>query len=182
MTNKEKLMMIPADKLVDLFDMENIMCEKCIARKVCKNNAMPCRETIIEYLNAEVANATDEAVDKLPEWVHPGSLVYDTRLPDGFRYRRLVAFDDVGTKDVNTCVFEARVRAMTSDELKELVGKVITFDNGHKGLCGFYEAQTALIGIWDTWYCSDDLLEKGGTVDGKPCKVFEHFEKGEWVK
>lgn len=196
MTNKEKLMMLHSDELIDLFDMENIRCDECIAKEVCKEDDMTCRATIIAYLDAEADDNTNtnKDVDTFPEWCQPGCFVYDERCPAGSRYQKVVEIsekhpglcvlehDYISAQDINKDVFQARVRELTSVELYKLVGKVITFDNGDKGLCTFYEVGPALITIGDTFYCAEDLIEKGCTVDGKPCKVFEHFENGEWVK
>ena len=79
----------------------------------------------------------------------------------------------------------ARLRPYNADELRGLVGKVVTNEEGNDYLCTVFNRATdnsvAVVDI-DTWVCAEYMLEHGYTINGKPCGVLEHFEKGEWVE
>lgn len=82
----------------------------------------------------------------------------------------------------------ARLRPYNADEMKALLGKVVTekeFDY-YAYLVTAYTAKLdgknlVAVGIDDAWVQSDDVL-KLYTIDGKPCGILEHLEYGEWVE
>lgn len=128
----------------------------------------------------------------LPDWCKVGALGYDC-VPGYFKVIEIIDGDDNikvrwlnagkdGSVLRNGLEYkkEARLRPYNADEMKALVGKVITLPDGAVALCTAYSAQNNLVIIDNTSWKPYSLIALGYTIDGKPCGVLEHLENGEW--
>ena len=130
----------------------------------------------------------------LPDWCKVGELVYYIpfakyckieQMDSGFMLR-FANGDSTAIPIQDVCnLAQAKPRPYNEYELRGLVGKVVTNEEGNDYLCTAFNRATdnsvAVVDI-DTWVCAEYMLEHGYTIDGKQCGVLEHFEKGEWVE
>lgn len=130
----------------------------------------------------------------LPDWCKVGEWVYYEprsayckieQMCDGFMLRFINGNSTAIPRcDVKT-IKQARLRPYSADEMKALVGRVVTNAEGNDYLCTAFKRATdnsvAVVDI-DTWVGATYILEHGYTVDSKQCGVLEHLENGEWVK
>lgn len=130
----------------------------------------------------------------LPCWCKVGELVYYIpfaeyckieQMDSGFMLR-FTNGDSTAIPAQDACNLAlAHLRPYNADELRGLVGKVVTNAEGNDYLCTAFNRATDnsvdVVDI-DTWVCAKYMLEHGYTINGKPCGVLEHFEKGEWVE
>lgn len=136
---------------------------------------------------------------ELPEWCKPGAWVFDCNERE---YAKVIditgEIEDVdliyiGTKERVTksrkyiidCCFQARVRPYCSQEMKQLVGRIL--DNGTRmAMVTACEPDNVLarlqevVFMADDWYTAENLIEYGYTIDGKPCGILEFNDDGEW--
>lgn len=126
---------------------------------------------------------------KLPDWCKPGAWIYTSseqylkingvsidlqkiELSNGATWSKQDIIDEA--------VF-ARLRPYNAEEMKALVGKVISHQPNAYLCVGFHRGnETVDYGPYR--HTEQDLLKTGATIDGKPCGVLEHLENGEWVK
>ena len=90
-------------------------------------------------------------------------------------------------QEISTLFSCARLRPYNADEMRGLVGKVVTTSSGrHCTLVTAYKQEYSAIEpqvMLNKWLYATDLLNGGNTIDGKPCGVLEHLnENGEWVE
>lgn len=134
----------------------------------------------------------------LPDWCKVGRCGYDNEQERYFEVTNIdkkwvdieYLDDGIGAtcdySDIQKCS-EARKRPYNAEEMKALVGKIITSTDGDVSIITDYSPHSAeynvasiyFIGGWST---ADELLKYNYTIDGKPCYVLEHLESGEWVK
>lgn len=140
-------------------------------------------------------NATDwqnsliERHATLPDWCEVGEWVYNTVYKEYVQISDIDEFE-VSLKDGAYCSMgiksfledcrQARLRPYNAEEMKALVGKVITFTDGAVALCTAYSVQNNIVIIDNTSWKPDSLINVGYSINGKPCGVLEHLENGEW--
>lgn len=126
----------------------------------------------------------------LPDWCKVGEWVYLCNCT----YSRIVSINDchvnlengisVGKNSIHEEMVSARLRPYNAEEMKALVGKVLTC-NSRSTPCSFLvvyaEGDGSFIESYRFRYTAKELKDYF-TIDGKPCGVLEHLEDGEWVK
>jgi hypothetical protein len=168
-----------------------------------------CSYSKYKHIDNAVFDASDwknsmikRPVKELPDWVKVGNLVYCSKtgnygeiktIKDNKIYLRLINTDEVLPVKLNMVLKNgrpARKRPFNEAEMKALVGKILT----HKQT-GDLTLVTDFINEYDKDldyhystvfafgenYTDGDLMDDC-TIDGKPCYVLEHLEKGEWVE
>ena len=142
-------------------------------------------------------NSLIERPAKLPEWCKVGEWVYCTQTGN---YGKILSVDaeQVNIQLSSNETFSAktnmmlkygkaaRLRPYNADEMRGLVGKVVTTSSGrHCTLVTACKQEYSVIEpqvMLNKWLYATDLLNGGNTIDGKPCGKLEHFENGEWVE
>jgi hypothetical protein len=136
------------------------------------------------HANAEwkEVDVVEEVVD-MPEWCEMRNIVYHQG-----EYLKVVGeigYDAVilsnGKQASITELVEARLRPFNEKEMRELVGKTITYKTSEEVFLVTYFNKVH-VGLGHLCLTAEDLLNKYTKVDGTPCGVYEHFENGEWVK
>jgi hypothetical protein len=138
-------------------------------------------------------NSLIERPAKLPNWCEVGEWVwsdgeYHKIIETGDDWIRTEWNDNTGIWGLNILhqFSQARLRTYNAEEMRELVGKVVTTSSGrHCTLVTACKQEYSVIEpqvMLDKWMYATDLLHGGNTIDGKPCGVFEHLENGEWVE
>lgn len=141
---------------------------------------------------------------KLPDWVKVGELGYEPmigyyKIVNFFNKGKIVQilrFENnttyaLGIKDFNPYHCEARKRPFNADEMRVLVGKVLT-DKGNGNVTmvtdfineydKYEDYNYCMIYAYGEHYVAEDLINEY-TIDDKPCYKLEHLnEKGEWVE
>jgi hypothetical protein len=183
-------------------------CDKCRTREctinVSLNDAFltsklscPARFDIYEWKlvedNTDKVGYPIENKKELPDWVENGDYGYH----EEYGYIRLSVIDDteseahiVNTNEsinvdnegfFNGRIVEAQYHPFTDDELKSMVGKIVTTADGDISLVTDYE--NGGVCICGGWFDSDHLAESRWEFEGKLCQVLKHRNsKGEWVK
>lgn len=130
---------------------------------------------------------------ELPDWVENGAYGYH----EEYGYIRLSVIGDTESEahivDTNESInvdnegffngriVEAQYHPFTDDELKSMVGKIVTTADGAISLVTDYE--NGGVYIYGGWFDSDHLAESRWEFEGKSCQVLKHRNsKGEWVK
>jgi hypothetical protein len=130
--------------------------------------------------------------NKLPDWVKVGAIGYSNEYNDYFEivditsnFVRVNLFNEEyllhGYDTVREHCIEARKRPFNEKEMKALVGKVIGWENNLE-LVISYNAADGDVYVDQMWCSAKYLMDNEYTIDGKPCYVLEHLEKGEWVE
>ena len=138
-------------------------------------------------------NSLVERSTKLSDWCKVGEWFYDHHqhvydkiiaIEDGSRYCIKTKNKGFFTVDYATeNLVPARLRPFNTDEMKALVGKVLsqrTYD--FRGLIHYADAAGRSIQVSNFTYSSEELMEGKYTIDNKPAGVLEHLENGEWVQ
>ena len=118
---------------------------------------------------------------ELPDWCKIGALAYG----DG-RYGKITGINrtdgkiDIGETGhfipVEDCA-EARIRPYNSDEMRELVGKVIETKRDSGLITGYRGVENKVFVGLNNRYTAEELLAMNATFsDGSPCGVLEHFD------
>ena len=132
---------------------------------------------------------------KLPDWCKVGEWIYSRHTNS---YDKITAIEDdcyYCVKTENKChytigyikedIVPARLRPYNAEEMKALVGKVVTRKNDNAFLVTAYtprlEENLSAVDIDNMWVRPGDVLEDY-TIDNAPCGVLEHLENGEWVQ
>lgn len=144
-------------------------------------------------------NSMIERPVKLPDWCKVDAMGWHKRCG----YFKITYIDDVSKRvDIQqvedrsegylsfhtVCneTVQARLRPYNADEMKALVGKVVTTSSGrHCTLVTACKQEYSSIQpqvMLNKWLYATDLLNGGNTIDGKPCGKLEHLENGEWVE
>lgn len=159
------------------------------------------KEEVDSAENAQFGNSEQLPSNprKLPDWVKVGAIGYDLINKEYFEIKSFDMdnnfvetkyFDTIGTmtndslwtyKEIIETAVQARKRPFNADEMKAMVGKVLSGDKfDYCALITYTEAE--MIETQHYTYTSDELID-GYTIDGKPCFKLEHLnEKGEWVE
>jgi hypothetical protein len=136
-------------------------------------------------------NSLVERPAKLPDWCKAGEWVWATTFNTYFKIDEVDALfiggkgisgNDYSVKSEN--VRQARLRPYKEEEMKALVGKVLTSksrSNPFSFLVVYAEGDGSFIESHRFKYTAKELKDFF-TVDGKPCGVLEHLEEGAWVK
>lgn len=143
-------------------------------------------------IEPKVANLQPK-VATLPDWCKVGEWAYSTVYKEYVKITGIdefeVEFDSGAYYAVLHKVFRedykpARLRPYNAEEMKALVGKVLTSNSRSTPfsfLVVYAEGDGSFIESYRFNYTAEEL--KGYfTIDGKPCGVLEHLEDGEWVK
>lgn len=131
---------------------------------------------------------------KLPDWCKVGKWVFDSNNGYGEitsiqedRSSCCIEFDggadDFVSEDF-TKLKQARLRVFNAEEIKALVGKVLTrnsLSTPFSFLVVYAEGDGSFIESYRFKYNAKELKEHF-TIDGEPCGVLEHLEDGEWVE
>ena len=131
--------------------------------------------------------ATDLQDKKLPDWCKVGSWVYTCNGD----YRKIERIEkgivslsgglDIPFGDIHSEIVSARLRPYNAEEMKELVGKVISTSEDKTFLVLAHSGNTVLFG--EVLHTPEDLtLDIYKLPNGSPCAILEHLENGEWVK
>lgn len=145
--------------------------------------------------------ATDLQDKQLPDWCKRNGYVYDSR--NGYGKIKSVRDDrsacyiefDGGAGDFVPEAFaelkQARCRPYNADEMKLLVGKVLTYiKNDNLNMVTDYINEVdeddpsyhyCTVYVNGDHYVASELLDEF-TINGSPCGVLEHLENGAWVK
>ena len=137
-------------------------------------------------------NSLIERPAQLPGWCKVGEWIYTS----SEEYLRVESIDHSKIKlsngatwseqDIIDEAISARLRPYNADEMRSLVGKVVTTSSGrHCTLVTACRQEYSVIEpqvMLNKWLYATDLLNGGNTIDGKPCGKLEHFENGEWVE
>lgn len=129
-----------------------------------------------------------EIKQELPDWCKVGERVwsdgdYYEVIETGADWFRTSRNGDTGLWGANILpqFSQARLRPYNAEEMRGLVGKVISHQLDAYLCVGFHRGnETVDYGPYR--HTEQDLLKTGATIDGKPCGVLEHFVDGEWVK
>jgi hypothetical protein len=142
-------------------------------------------------------NSLIERPAKLPDWCKVGEWVWINGRPDRLYYNgygkitQVEPYIDVlmGTDDnaPNTSISldslsPARLRPYNAEEIKSLVGKVLS-GNTFKfcALVLYTDGKSNRIETLHSDYCAEELAQSYN-IDGEPCGVLEHLENGKWVE
>ncbi len=130
-----------------------------------------------------------EKKETLPDWCKVGEWVWS----DG-KYHKIIETgqDWIRTAwDDHTGIWgnilhqfsQARLRPYNAEEMKALVGKVLSQKSyDFRGLIHYASASGNKIDVSNFTYSSEELIGSDYTIDGKPCGVLEHLENGEWLE
>lgn len=140
--------------------------------------------------NAELFEKTEEA--DLPDWCEVGGWVWSQ--DDGYGKITVVREDpptcfvhfNGGGGDFDPESFkrlkQARLRPYNEEEMKSLVGRIVTSVKGDVCLCTDYDAGLGEVCIYGDWFSNTELLNSVWQINDMHCGVFEHLnEDGEWV-
>lgn len=131
--------------------------------------------------------------EQLPDWVKVGNLVYCSKtgiygeiktIKDNKIYLRLINTDEVLPVKLNMVLKNgrpARKRPLNADEMKALVGKVLETPHVALLVNAYGKVTKEVSTAWGN-YTDEALMNRGFTLDGKPCYKLEHLENGEWVE
>lgn len=133
----------------------------------------------------------------LPEWCKVGEWVWYPEDMAGGRYLKITEIRGGGVYakekedyDPDYLCFDlvrkyskqARLRPYTADEMRALVGKVVSCSTNAYMCINFRAGDNATVDYGPYRHTAKNLLEYGATLGGKPCGVLEHYENGEWVE
>lgn len=135
-------------------------------------------------------NSLIERPAKLPDWCKVGEWVWVKSAEtyeqiEEIEGRNIICgtmFFDVGA--IGKTVFEARLRPFNAEEMRGLVGKVLTSNSRSTSfsfLVVYAEGDGSFIESYRFKYTAEELKDHF-TIDGSPCGVLEHLENGEWVE
>lgn len=146
-------------------------------------------------LSEQYHNAPEKKT--LPDWCKVGKWVYAICLESGtgdfFKIREIRTEADIilkvgeGETDwllFGNHIFPARLRPFNADEMKALVGKVLTSNSRSTPfsfLVVYAEGDGSFIESYRFKYTAKELKDYF-TIGNTPCGVLEHFENGEWVE
>jgi hypothetical protein len=120
----------------------------------------------------------------LPDWCKVGEWYYDKVIK---QYLQIDSFDMAHKarwgQDLKNGVFvQARKRPFNAEEMRNLLGKVVTNGTDAFLICVYYGETNCVSAGSFAEFNAKSLIKNNFTVDGKPCYVLEHLENGEWVK
>lgn len=155
-----------------------------------RSELIPGKFTYINWSESRIKRP----VKALPDWCKVGEWVYHDS--DGYYYtvKSVDAEKDViqiGDKkaqytytvnEIKTFFSQARLRQYTTEEMRELVGKVFEDRDGNLYLAVSYIPRGRGLLVGGFYFNAQEILDGGFIIDGKPCGVFEHLENGEWVE
>ena len=144
-------------------------------------------------LSEQYHNGPEET--KLPEWCKVGEWVFadPEKVFGPAGYKKIKATDGLGLTFADGCciyfsdkIKQARLRPYNAEEMKALIGKVVTKKNGDAFVVTAYTPELdsrklSAVDIDDMWVTPDDVL-KDYNIDNKPAGILEHRENGEWVQ
>lgn len=148
-----------------------------------------------EVDSAENAQTTNEQFgnsEQLPDWVKVGAVGYDGMNNeyfevievnnDSFRAKSIGSSDSCSGLYFNEFCSEARKRPLNADEMKALVGRLLTTVDGDVSIATVFD--NTLKELWIACKCfkNKELANSKWLLDGKPCYKLEHLENGEWVE
>lgn len=132
--------------------------------------------------------------NQLPDWCKNGALAWENG--DYFElevidedHQITMKYSD-GTEEsviadyIGKHVKQARLRPYNAEEMKALVGKVVSTKRDCGIITGYRGVDNKVIVAWENIrYSAEALLKIDATIDGKPCGKFEHLnDAGEWVE
>lgn len=141
----------------------------------------------------EVKEETTTNSSQLPDWVKECAIGYDNEQE---RYFEVTNVSENGVdiefpigicatlsySDMLECS-EARKRPFNTQELKHMVGQLVTNLRGDISIVSDYDSGLDSVYIVDTWFSGKELLQSSWEYVNNPCYVLEHLnEKGEWVE
>lgn len=147
-----------------------------------------------DEINTIIESPKQEA--ELPEWCKPGAWVFDYNEREyakvgsisGDKVKLIYVGKQPEIKSkqyIIDCFFEARLRPYCSQEMKQLVGRIL--DNGTRmamvTACEQYNVlarSQEVVFMVDDWYTAENLIEYGYTLNGNPCGILEFNDDGEW--
>jgi hypothetical protein len=129
-----------------------------------------------------------EEIFNFPNWCKVGKIVYN---PTTKEYGTLTIVDvtrGIWIENQGNMILvnfydllEARLRPFNEKEMRELVGKAITYKTSEEVFLVTYFNKVH-VGLGHLCLTAEDLLNKYTKVNGSPCGVYEHLENGEWVE
>lgn len=126
--------------------------------------------------------------DELHEWIKIGEWVYGLDIYGKGKYFKITNIQNNYVYGDECCVkslfvSQARLRPYNAEEMRSLVGKVVTAKNGDASLIAYYERDCNRVYIFDNWFTEKELLNSTWYINGAKCGVLEHLnEDGEWVE
>lgn len=124
--------------------------------------------------------------EKLPSWCKVGKVVYHKESNKFFKIAtyneeaKLIELEDNGWFYLDELA-EARLRPFNESEMRELVGKKITYKTSKEVFLVTYFNKVH-VGLGHLCLTAEELFKDYTMADGSPCGVYEHLENGEWVK
>lgn len=168
------------------FECKNCGHFRCVTfgTKVLSNKSFECKEKIFKTKWYEIDEEEEkEEIKETPKWCQIGSIIYHQN-------EFLTVIGEIGFtkvilsngKQVNICELdEARLRPFNESELRELVGKAITYKTSEEVFLVTYFNKIH-VGLGHLCLTTEELLNGYTMADGNPCGVYEHKENGEWVQ
>lgn len=129
--------------------------------------------------------------EQTPDWCKVGGWVYEKERKEYFKITKVDYLISIRNADgkgqyghgafVDNCV-QARLRPYNAEEMRELVGKVVEDRDGNLYLAVCYIPGGRGLLIGGCYFNAQEIIDRGYTIDGKPCGKLEHLENGEWVE
>lgn len=153
----------------------------------------PLSEALPAFNYSIIKDSLVERPTKLPDWCKVGEWCYCKDDDGNDKYFKIVRVDrdfiygDYGWDIAIPFAKPARLRPYNDDELRGLVGKIIS-NSSCDLLVIAYSSHKHAIKINEIWRTAYQLFSGEGTVsgytiDGKQCGIFEHLnDAGEWVE
>jgi hypothetical protein len=168
------------------FECKNCGHFRCVVfgTEVLSNKSFECKEKIFKTKWYEIDEEEEkEEIKETPSWCEIRSIVYHQN-------EYLTVVGEIGFtkvilsngKQVSISeLTEARLRPFNEKEMRELVGKAITYKTSEEVFLVTYFNKVH-VGLGHLCLTAEDLLNKYTKVNGSPCGVYEHLENGEWMK
>ena len=181
----------------DRIDNNCYSCNNCFKTKDEAETAAEKVKALLLSLHDPTTDGSQSVTDcnQLPDWCKVGEWVWNCETKDYIRITEVSdgfvsgsTFDGkITDEEWNVSYFtRARLRTYNAEEMRGLVGKVVTTSSGrHCTLVTACKQEYSVIEpqvMLNKWLYATDLLNGGNTIDGKPAGVFEHLENGEWVE
>ena len=133
--------------------------------------------------------------EELPDWCKVGAICYDY---GAAHYFEVTGIDDEKSEVsiswypkglvevISYSLFTeyarpARKRQFNEHEMLDLAGKVLSAPSGEWRSLILWASANEVITHYGE-YNANTLMDKGYTIDGKPCVIYEHLEDGAWIQ